>query len=41
MSTVAETYLEYSQTSQGEIFAKIVSGYKPLAIFAKTSIPDV
>ena len=36
-----ETYSESYQASKMELFAKIVNGWKPLTIFAKSSILDV
>ena len=38
---VAEAYLEPSQASKIEIFAKIVNGFQPLFIFTIRSILDV
>ena len=36
-----ETYSELSKTSSMELFEKIVKSWKPLTIFAKTSILDI
>ena len=36
-----EAYSEHCQTSKMELFAKIVNSWKPLSIFAKSSILDV
>ena len=36
-----EAYSEPSGTSKMEFFAKIVNGWKPLTIFAKSSILDI
>ena len=36
-----ETYSEPSRISQMELFAKIVNGFQPLTIFARSSILDV
>ena len=35
---LSEAYLETSQTSEMEIFAKVVNGYQSFSIFAKSSI---
>ena len=37
----AEAYLKSCQTSRMELLVKIVNGWKPLSIFAKSSILDV
>ena len=37
----SKAYLELSQTSKMEFFAKIVHGFQPLIIFAKSCILDV
>ena len=37
----SEAYLEPSQASKMELFVKIVNGFEPLAIFAKSPILDV
>ena len=36
-----KVYLEPSQTSKMELLVNIVNGWKPLTIFAKSSILDV
>ena len=36
-----EAYSEPCQTSKIELFAKIVNGFQPLTIFAKSSVLDV
>ena len=41
LSYIPEIYSEPSQTSKMKCFAKIVSGFEPLTIFAKQSIWDV
>ena len=41
LHTNAETYLVHCQASKMELFAKIVNGFKPLAIFATCFILDV
>ena len=39
---MSEAYLEPLQTSKmKKLFAKIVNGFKPLTVFAKSSILDV
>ena len=38
---VAEAYSEPSRTSKMQLFAKIVNGFQPLIIFAKSFILDV
>ena len=35
------SFLEPSQTSKMELFAKRVNGFQPLTIFAKSSILDI
>ena len=40
-SEYPEAYLEPSRTSEMELFAKIVKGFQPLTIFAKSFILDV
>ena len=37
----AKSYSEPRQTSNNEIFTKMVNGFQPLTIFAKSSIFDV
>ena len=37
----SEAYPELSRTSEMELFAKVVNDWKPLTIFAKSSIIDV
>ena len=37
----AETYAEACQTSNMELFAKIVKGWKPVTIFIKSTIFNV
>ena len=40
-SATIEVYPEPYQTSKMELLAKIVNGFQPLTIFAKSSILDV
>ena len=41
MSTLAEMYLEHSETSKMEIFMRIANSNKLLTILANISTPDV
>ena len=38
---ILETYSEHSQRFKMELFAKIMNGFQPITIFAKSSILDV
>ena len=39
--SLEEAYLEYSQTTKMEMFAKIVNGFQPLTILTKISVIGV
>ena len=39
--SIVEAYLEPSQTSKMDLFAKIVNRFQPLTIFAESSMLDV
>ena len=38
---MSEEYLEQLRTSKIELFAKVFNGFKPLIVFAQSSILDV
>ena len=38
---MSEEYLEQLRTSKMELFAKVFNGFKPLIVFAQSSILDV